>query len=32
VLTAWVFQPHIARQATDAGFVGDDESMTVADD
>ncbi|VTT85302.1 Nitrate/nitrite transporter [Halorubrum sp. DM2] len=32
LLTAWVFQPHVAERATDAGFVGDDESAAVADD
>ncbi len=32
LLTAWVFQPHVAERATDDGFVAHDDSAVVADD
>jgi len=32
LLTAWVFQPHVAERATDDGFVASEPSGPVADD
>jgi len=32
LLTAWVFQPHVAERATDDGFVPQDDPGAVADD